>query len=106
MGDTSNPWFWSHSGTSFGAGRPWFHLNFRYRNPHRNSAHRCVGSLLIAAIKGIKFATLRHIVRESVLHLWHVLAILSSALVFGYLLTTPALCLKNLVGWIAELRFF
>ncbi|HEY7804674.1 MAG TPA: TRAP transporter large permease subunit, partial [Orrella sp.] len=54
--------------------------------------------------KKLNWSTLRHIVRESVYTSGMILAILSSALVFGYLLTRLRLP-QELVGWITEQGF-
>lgn len=63
-------------------------IYFGIATPTESAAIGCVGSLLIAAYKRkLDFATLRHIIRESVYTSGMILAILSSALVFGYLLT-------------------
>jgi len=104
MGDTSNPWLVTIPALLLVAA-VLGSIYFGIATPTESAAIGCVGSLLIAAYKRkLSFATLRHIVRESVYTSGMILAILSSALVFGYLLTRLRLP-QDLVGWIAEQGF-
>lgn len=80
-------------------------IYFGVATPTESAAIGCVGSLIIAwAKKKLSWATLRHIIRESVYTSGMILAILSSALVFGYLLTRLRLP-QELVGWISTQGF-
>jgi len=80
-------------------------IYFGIATPTESAAIGCAGALMIAALKKkLNWATLRHIVRESVYTSGMILAILSSALVFGYLLTRLRLP-QELVGWITEQGF-
>lgn len=104
IGDASNPWLVTIPALLLVAA-VLGSIYFGIATPTESAAIGCVGSLLIAAYKKkLSFATLRHIVRESVYTSGMILAILSSALVFGYLLTRLRLP-QELVGWIAEQGF-
>lgn len=80
-------------------------IYFGIATPSESAAVGCFGALLIAAYKRtLNWETLTKIVRDTTRTTGMILAILASALVFGYLLTRLRLP-QDLVAWIVEQGF-
>jgi len=80
-------------------------IYFGIATPSESAAVGCFGALLIAAYKRtLNWETLCTIVRDTTRTTGMILAILASALVFGYLLTRLRLP-QDLVAWIVEQGF-
>lgn len=80
-------------------------IYFGIATPSESAAVGCFGALLIAAYKRtLSWESLSQIVRDTTRTTGMILAILASALVFGYLLTRLRLP-QDLVAWIVEQGF-
>jgi C4-dicarboxylate transporter, DctM subunit len=80
-------------------------IYFGIATPSESAAVGCFGALLIAAYKRtLSWESLSQIIRDSTRTTGMILAILASALVFGYLLTRLRLP-QDLVAWIVEQGF-
>ncbi|QGG80492.1 TRAP transporter large permease subunit [Litorivicinus lipolyticus] len=80
-------------------------IYFGIATPSESAAVGCFGAMLIAIYKGnLNWDTLQTIVRDTTRTTGMILAILASALVFGYLLTRLRLP-QDLVAWIVEQGF-
>jgi len=80
-------------------------IYFGIATPSESAAVGCFGALLIAAYKRtLSWESLSQIIRDTTRTTGMILAILASALVFGYLLTRLRLP-QDLVAWIVEQGF-
>ena len=80
-------------------------IYFGIATPSESAAIGCVGALLIAAYKRkLSWQTLKQVVSDATRTTGMILAILASALVFGYLLTRLRVP-QDLVAWIVEQGF-
>ena len=77
-------------------------IYFGIATPSESAAIGCVGALLIAAYKRkLSWQTLKQVISDATRTTGMILAILASALVFGYLLTRLRVP-QDLVAWIVE----
>ena len=80
-------------------------IYFGIATPSESAAIGCVGALLIAAYKRkLSWQTLKQVISDATRTTGMILAILASALVFGYLLTRLRVP-QDLVAWIVEQGF-
>ncbi len=80
-------------------------IYFGIATPSESAAIGCVGALLIAAYKRkLSWQSLKQVISDATQTTGMILAILASALVFGYLLTRLRIP-QDLVAWIVEQGF-